>query len=403
MISTPLFIGLRYSGSAESNQFLSFISRVSLLGLVLGVVALTVVVSVMNGFDRELKYRILGGVPHVVVETARPRDVQTMLAQDERVAGFATFLERSGVAIRSGQNRLVSVYGIEPGREAEVSIMPDHMISGSLDNLRPGSNNVIAGRALAFRLGLVEGDALTLVVPEPSSSGHSVVPRLARLTVAGFFEVDSELDYGLLLMHRDDLAAAVGESGIGYRVTLNDIFLAQAMKRDLESVSGVTAVRTWTDRYGDFFETVRMEKIMMFVLLTLVVAIAAFNIVSGLSMMVKSKQPDIAVLRTLGLSPGEVMQVFVVQGALVGLLGTIVGMLLGIPLAYFISDVVGFFEDLIGARMLAGTYFDRVPSDIRAPDLLAVVAVSLAISFLATLYPAWRAARLRPANVLRYE
>ena len=226
---------------------------------------------------------------------------------------------------------------------------------------------------------------------------------MARLQVAGFFEVDSELDYGLMLMNRKDLASIVRDNTNTWRISLHDIFLAPSIKRELEKSSSVDKVSTWNDEYGDFFRTVKMEKIMMFILLTLIVAIAAFNIVSGLSMMVKGKQADIAVFRTMGLSPGKVMQIFVVQGTVVGILGTAIGMLVGIPLAHYIPQVIGFVEDLTGTHLLAGTYFDRVPTDVRLPDLGVIVVVSLALSFLATLYPAWRAAKLRPANVLRYE
>jgi lipoprotein-releasing system permease protein len=187
------------------------------------------------------------------------------------------------------------------------------------------------------------------------------------------------------------------------RITLVDIFRAPAIKRELLDVAGVTRVITWSDEYGDFFETVRMEKIMMFILLSLIVAIAAFNIVSGLSMMVRDKQADIAVFRTMGLSPSAVMQTFVIQGAMIGLLGTFIGLAIGIPLAASISEVVDFFEALFGVSMLAGTYFEQVPSDLRVIDLATIAAVSIAISLSATLYPAYRASRLRPANVLRYE
>lgn len=403
MASVPLIVGLRYAGTGKK-QFLSVVSRVSLIGLVLGVVALAVVVSVMNGFDRELKHRILGAVPHVMIETKEPAALRQWLAASKDVAGFAPFLRRSGLVIHGQQTRLVSVYGVEPGKEQSVSIVPDHMVSGDLASLSPGTNRVVLGRPLAFQLGIVTGDTITLIIPEPSRGGNAVTPRMARLVVAGFFELDSELDYKLLMIDRHDLSGIVRDAGDEtWRVTLHDIFRAPAFAAEAMKQQGVTGVSTWTDDYGDFFRTVRMEKIMMFVLLTLIVAIAAFNIVSGLSMMVKEKQADIAVLRTLGLSPGQVMQTFVIQGAIVGVAGTLIGMVIGLPLAYWVGTVVRFFEDLSGTRLLAGTYFDRVPSDLRTPDFAVIVLVSLLISLLATLYPSYRASRLRPAEVLRYE
>jgi lipoprotein-releasing system permease protein len=308
------------------------------------------------------------------------------------------------VLIHGGGNHLVSVYGIEPDLESRVSIIPGHLVDGRLSRLEPGTNKVFMGRSLAYQLGVREGDLMTLIIPEPSAGGNSVTPRMARVEVAGFFEVDSEVDYSLMLMDRKDLAAIARDTSLTWRVTVGNIFLAPAVAQDIRALGGsVLSVEVWTDEYGDFFETVRMEKIMMFILLTLIVAIAAFNIVSGLSMMVKEKQADIAVLRTLGLAPSRVMQVFVIQGTLVGVLGTIGGMLIGVPLAVYIPEVIGFFEDLVGARMLAGTYFDRVPSDVRPADLVVIVLVSLGLSLAATLYPAWRAAQLHPADVLRYE
>ncbi|MEX0941754.1 MAG: lipoprotein-releasing ABC transporter permease subunit [Pseudomonadales bacterium] len=403
MVSVPWLVGRRYFGAQGNDRFLSIIARVSLIGLVLGVVALTVVVSVMNGFDRELKYRILGVVPHLIIETTDPGALSSVLADHAAVAGFAPFLRRFGVAVQGRSNKLVSIYGIVPDQEKQVSILPNHLVSGSLADLSQGQNRVFMGRPLGFQLRTAVGDMLTLIIPEPSVSGNSVVPRLARVQVAGFFEVDSEVDYNLIVANLSDLTAMAGTTETTFRVTLADIFLAPAVKEDLLGVPGVTRIVTWTDEFGDFFETVRMEKIMMFILLSLIVAIAAFNIVSGLSMMVRDKQADIAVFRTMGLSPFSVMQTFVIQGAMVGLLGTFLGLAIGIPLAVSISEVVSFFESLFGARMLAGTYFDKVPSDLRIADLAAIAMVAIAISLVATLYPAYRASRLRPANVLRYE
>jgi len=404
MTGLPVRVGLRYSRARKGHFFLSFISGISLLGLLLGVVALTVVVSVMNGFDRELKRRILGAVPHVVVETSRGgrASVESWLAEQPGVSGRADFIERPGVIISRGSNRLVSIYGIEPEEEQAVSILPNHIVSGRLDALG-GGKRIFIGRPLAYQSGIRTGDHLTVIVPEPSASGRSIRPRLLRVEVAGFFELDSEVDYSLALMHVDDLAELVDAESRSIRLRLDDIFAAPGFAERARAQGGVTGVSDWTDDYGDFFETVRMEKTMMFVLLTLIVAIAAFNIVSSLSMMVKEKQADIAVLRTLGMSPLAVMGTFVTQGAVVGILGTAVGLAIGIPLAWQIPAVVAFFEELVGARMLAGTYFDRLPTEVRLADLVVIAGVSLSISFLATLYPAWQAARLQPAAVLRHE
>jgi lipoprotein-releasing system permease protein len=388
MNSVPWFVGLRYSGSTTNNLYLSFISKVSLIGLVLGVVALTVVVSVMNGFDRELKYRILGASPHVV--DASPQ-----------VTGFAPFLRRNGVVMTGGSDRLVSVFGIEPDNEP--SIIGEHVRQGEISDLVSAANRIMMGRPLGYQLGVNVGDTLTIVVPEPSASGSTVIPKMMRVSVSGFFELDSELDYGLILMNREDLARALGAEEKVFRIQLDNIFVAASVADSLKSLTGTVRVQSWADEYGDFFETVRMEKVMMFVLLTMVVAIAAFNIVSGLSMMVKEKKMDIAVFRTLGLTQWQVMQIFVVQGAVVGLLGVLIGLVIGIPVAMWVGDIIRVFEDMLGGRMLAGTYFDQVPSDVRFADIVVIGVVSLAISLVASLYPAYRAARLQPAEVLRYE
>lgn len=397
-----LRVGLRYSGARESNSYLSFISKVSLGGLALGVIALTVVVSVMDGFDRQLKYRILGAVPQVVFEAAAGVDVAKVLSDNPEVAGYARFLERSGVVISGDSKQLTAIYGIQPALEHKMSIIPQHLVAGQLSALKPGTNRIFMGQSLGLELGVNVGDVVTLIIPQ-AFDGNTVAPRMARVQVAGFFEVNSDLDYKLILMNRRDLAAIMHVHTRTFRVTLNNVFRAGPFAQHLARVPGISHVSTWNRQYGDFFRTVRMEKIMMFILLTLIVAIAAFNIVSSLSMMVKEKQADIAVFRTMGMSPFAVMKIFMVQGTVVGVLGTGIGLVLGVPLAHYIPHVISFVEGLTGNHMLAGTYFTRVPTDVRIPDLLTIVVVALALSFLATLYPAWRASRLRPAAVLRYE
>lgn len=394
--SVSWFVGLRYSGTRSNSLFLSFISLISLIGVTLGVVALTVVVSVMNGFDSELKKRILGAVPHVTVEGA-----MDPIVTNDRIKAVAPFMQRQGMLINGNSNQLLAVYGIVPEEESRISVIPAHVNVPLEALMAPGSNRMVMGRGLGYRAGLERGDSVTLVIPEPSAGGNSVSPKIARVEVSGFFELGSELDYRLALLHIDDLKAITGSMKTGYRLTLNNIFAANEVARWLEDSLGPDVkVSSWSREYGNFFETVRMEKVMMFILLALVIAIAAFNIISSLSMMVKEKQADIAVLGTLGMSPGRIMMIFVIQGGLIGILGTLLGVLIGVPLAIYVPEIVGFFEQILGSRMLAGTYFDRVPSDVRAPDIAVVLLVSLTITMLATLYPAWRAARLRPAEVL---
>ncbi|MBQ74678.1 MAG: lipoprotein-releasing system transmembrane subunit LolC [Gammaproteobacteria bacterium] len=402
-MSVSSFIGIRYSGfgaspGAAENRFLSFISLVSLFGMTLGVIALIVVVSVMNGFDSELKRRILGVVPHLVVSG----EVDPALLDDPRIVARAPFIERHGLLLNGSLSQLVTLYGIDVLSESEMSIVPENMTQGSMEDLGDEQHGIVIGRVLAYRLGLVLGDSLTMVIPEPSAGGHRFSPRVSQVRLVGTFELESELDYRLALLNITELQRIVGGPAADTRVRLNNVFDAPALNGALTSGEG-SNVRDWTQQYGDFFEAVKMEKIMMFVLLSLIVAIAAFNIISSLSVMVMDKQKDIAVLRTFGLSPFRVMLIFVIQGVVVGAAGILMGSILGLVLAHNITEVVGFFEELSGGKMLAGTYFDSVPTDVRYGDVLVIIMIAFLISVLATLYPAWRAASLKPAEILRYE
>ena len=402
-LPVPWFIGIRYNGSRSGSYYLSFISRVSLFGLALGVIALTVVVSVMNGFDTQLRYRILGAVPQLLVAGPVTPALTTFLDAHPAVIAHGPFAQRHGMVIGRSSNKLVALYGVLPQNEAALSIISEHLLGGSMADLRPGSDQALLGRPLAYQLGLQVGDEMTVIIPEPGKGGNTITPKLARLQVAGYFELDAELDYGLVLLHLNDLQTITGDTSVQERVTLTDVFLAPRLAREIGGLAGNAEVHDWTADYGDFFETVKMEKVMMFLLLTLIVAIAAFNIVSGLSMMVKEKASDIAVLRTLGLSSAQVMQIFIVQGFLVGAAGVLLGVLLGVPLALYVPEVVGFFEALFGGKVLAGTYFSAVPTDVRWPDIGVIVLVSLTIAVLATLYPAYQASRLQPAVILRHD
>lgn len=407
-MNVPLFIGLRFSTAHKGSSFLSFITRVSMIGLMLGVMSLIVVVSVMNGFDSQLKYRILGAIPHVIVSgdtnDTRP-DKSHGAIQSEQLTAIgdgarsSAFLGRKGIVIKGRDNRIIAVHGILPEQEKYASVIPENMKLGHVDLLKAGSNNIVLGQGMASQLAVWPGDKMTLIIPTATASGQLISPKLATVVLVGTFELQSELDYSLALMHLQDLKNIVKTEHHDTRLTLNNIFNVSSYQTALAPLDVVD----WTQEYGDFFETVKMEKIMMFMLLTLIVMIAAFNTVSGLSMMVKDKKGEIAVLRTMGLSRGQVMQIFIVQGSVIGVSGTLLGMLLGIPLAYHVTEVVGFVEDLMGGRMLAGTYFDRVPTDVRFLDTLVIVLVSFLISILATLYPAYRATKLEPAEVLRSE
>ncbi|MBL4680207.1 MAG: lipoprotein-releasing ABC transporter permease subunit [Pseudomonadales bacterium] len=387
-------IGLRFSTSTKETAFLSFITKVSMIGLSLGVMALVIVVSVMNGFDSQLKHRILGAVPHMVIAGELPERVENSTL----VVASGEFQQREGILIQGGINRMVAIYGIDIAHEARLSVVPEHMKEGSIADLT--ENRIILGASIARQMGIWIGDSLTVLIPEVSQTGNAVSPKIARVELAGTFELNSELDYSLALMNLNYLKKITGDSSHHYRLKLNNVFDVTEVRNLIDPSVVVT---DWTEEYGDFFETVKMEKQMMFVLLTLIVMIAAFNTISGLSMMVKDKQSEIAVLRTLGLSRVGVMRIFIVQGSLIGLIGTFIGIAVGLPLAYYVSDIVGFFENLAGNRMLAGTYFDRVPSDIRLLDIIVIIGLSLFISIVTTIFPAYRASQVEPARVLRGE
>ena len=384
---------MRYLGARNGKGFVSLVTGASLGGLTLGVIALTVVVSVMNGFDAELKRRILGVVPHVTIADATPGLLAPLLDADSGIVGVVPHAAREGLLVVAGRSRLVRILGVDPELDGDVSIIGRHMTSGSLSDLKQGG--VIVGRRLAYSIGALPGERVTLVFPR--LVGGRVTPDVLTPVVVGMFELGSELDYALGVMEVGDLGVPVG-----VRIAVRDLFSAPALSARLRA-AGVTGVADWTERYGDFFRTVRMEKVMMFVLLSMIVAIAAFNIVSSLSILVDEKQADIAILVSMGADDRDIRAVFLLAGTAIGLAGTTLGILIGVPFAWFVGDIVALVESFSGTSMLAGTYFSSVPSEVRAPDVLAIALVVLGISMAATVYPARKAAALLPAAVLRHE
>lgn len=387
-------IGLRYTGSRSRKGFISLVSLVSFLGLVLGVVALIVVVSVMNGFDRELKQRILSAVPHMVVTGENPAVVSRALA-GTGIESVSVFQEAQLMLIAPAGNSLVLVHGID------IESSPGHHYAEIQAQLkRHQEGGIVLGEGAARRLGLLPGDPVQLVVPAVSSTGATLRPRLAQALLLDTFSLGSELDYTLAYMAAADLAQ-VTRQPLDVRVTFDDLFSVPVHTRMLTGLG--FQVEDWTLRYGDFFSAVKMEKIMMFVLLTFVIAVASFSIVSGLSMLVDNKRRDIAVLRTMGLSNGGVLGIFMLQGMLISGLGILTGVILGLPMAWFAPELMDYLARLSGISIIEGTYFNQIPTDVRPLDVGIVVLVALVISFLATLYPSVRASRLDPAVVLRYE
>ena len=409
-----LLVGLRYTRAKRRNHFISFISATSMAGIALGVAALIVVLSVMNGFQKELRARILGVASHVQVSGADNRladwrAVAKVADGEPHVVASAPFVNAQGLLTVGQAVRGSVVRGILPESEQKVADIGSHMRAGSLDALRPGEFNIVLGSELARALGVHIGEKLALIAPQGLVTPAGVIPRLKQFTVAGIFEVGMfEFDSGLALVHLQDAQKLyqMGDAVSGLRLRLDDLFTARGVARELMTKLGGDLYATdWTRSHANFFRAVEIEKRVMFIILTLIVAVAAFNIVSTLVMLVTDKQADIAILRTLGASPGSVVQIFMIQGALIGVIGTLSGVVLGVLIGFNVDTVVPFIEHLLGFKFLAKDvyYISDLPSDVQLPDVAAIALVSLALSFLATLYPSWRASRVNPAEALRYE
>ena len=408
-----LYVGLRYTAAKRNNNFISFISLVSMLGLMLGVAALIVVLSVMNGFDRELKDRILGMVPHgTISDYGKPLDdwqaVAEKVNQQAGIIGTAPYIQAQGMLTNRGVVRGVLINGIDPELETKVSILGDHIKSGSLSALQPKSYGILLGSLLARSMGVNIGDKITLVLPEASISVAGVIPRLKRFTVVGLFEVGAELDANLAYIHIADAARIKRmDSGVdGIRLQFNDLFDAPShIKQIVADLGGFYRASDWTRTHGNLFQAIQLEKKMIGLLLFLIVFVAAFNIVSTLVMVVTDKKGDIAILRTLGATPGCIMRIFMVQGTVIGVMGTLLGSILGVVLALTVTDLIAWIEQTFGIQFLsADVYFiSYLPSQLQLEDVMVIICVALSISFLATIYPAWRASRTQPAEALRYE
>jgi len=409
-----LFVGLRFTRAERRNHFISFISLTSMLGIALGVAALIVVLSVMNGFQKEVRSRILGVASHVQITGLDNRlgDWQAVAkeaAEQPQVAAAAPFVNGQGMLSFGAQVRGVLVRGIEPQLEEKVADISSHMVAGKLEALVPGQFNIVLGSELARALGVTAGDKLTLIAPQGLVTPAGILPRLKQFTVAGIFEVGMfEYDSGLALTHIEDAQKlyGMGDRVSGVRLKLHDLFQSREVVHDLIGrLRADVYVSDWTRSHANYFRAVQIEKRMMSIILSLIVAVAAFNIVSTLVMAVTDKQSDIAILRTLGASPGGIMQIFMVQGVLIGVIGTLIGVAGGIALALNIDVVVPFIERLLNVKFLSREvyYITDLPSDPQRSDVIAIALVSLALSLLATIYPSWRASRVNPAEALRYE
>ena len=412
-----LLVGWRYTRAgraARRNRFISFISSVSMVGIALGVAALIIVLSVMNGFQKEVRDRMLGVLSHIEVlaytgaAIDNPTGVQNTLALQPQVLASAPFV-LSQVLLAQGEDmRGALVRGIDPAQEVLVTDAVALMPTEVLAQLQPGQFGVVLGNELARALGVKTGDNITLVAPGGQVTPAGVVPRMKQLTVVGLLDSGHyEYDASLALLHMDDAQKIFRLEGPnGIRVKLKDAQQARSVADELTPLLGEdVVVRDWTRANRTWFAAVQIEKRMMFIILTLIVAVAAFNLVSTLVMTVTDKQADIAILRTLGASPGSIMGIFVVQGALVGVIGTLSGLLLGLVVAFNIGSIVPAIERALGASFLPKDIYliSRMPSDPQWADIGPVVIIALVLALVATLYPSWRASRIDPAEALRHE
>lgn len=409
-------VGLRYTRAGKRsgrNSFISFISLISMAGIALGVAALIVVLSVMNGFQKEVRDRMLSVLSHIeVFDASGTMPSWEMTAQEafrnSDVKGAAPYVAAQAMITRDDAVRGVVIRGVLPDQEPKVSDVASQVREGSLDNLKPGEFNIVLGGELARGLRVLIGDKITLIAPQGQVTPAGVLPRLKQFTVAGIFEAGHyEYDSSLAFIHMADaqtLFRLTAPSGLRLRIA--DMLQAPLVARELsETITGDVYIRDWSQQNRNWFAAVQTEKRMMFIILTLIIAVAAFNLVSTLVMTVTDKQADIAILRTLGASPGSVMRIFMIQGALVGLIGTAIGVTLGVLVASNVDVIVPFIERMLGVQFLPRDIYliSALPSDLRWPDVGTIGIVAVVLAFLATLYPSWSASRVRPAEALRYE
>ena len=409
----PVAIGLRYLRAKRRNGFISFISMASILGIALGVTVLITTLSVMSGFQREIRDRMLQMTAHATVSAAGdsmegwPHAVEVAL-QDPRIAGAAPYVDIQAL-IKGARNQPAMVRGVVPSEEKKVSVLADKMKKGSVDSLTPGSFNIVLGQELALWLGADVGDSVMVMLADERITAVGAMPSMKRFKVSGIFEAGyNEIDKGLAVVNMSDLQRVLkmGDGVTGVRLKLHDMEQSWDVARNLaENLQGPYRISDWTSENANLYHSLKMEKTVMGILLSLIIAMGAFNLVSSQVMLVTDKQADIAILRTLGLTPRGVMQVFMVQGSLIGIIGTVLGVVGGITLTMNLERILGLIESVFNVTLLPADvyYITGLPYDLQASDVLVITIVALTMSFLATLYPAWRAARTDPAEALRYE
>jgi lipoprotein-releasing system permease protein len=407
----PLYIGLRYTRAKRRNQFISFISAFSLIGMALGVMSLIVVLSVMNGLDREMKQRLLSVIPHGYIThdsgLTNWKEVAQTVQQHPKVIGAAPYIASEALVTYAEGVQGIQVEGILPEEETKISVIDQHMLLGSLAELKPGEFGVVMGRLMASQLGLALGDKVIITSPDINITPAGVFLRKKSFTLVGVFEVGAQVDMELAFIHLNDAQKFFRVQGAqGLHVKANDLYQAAGVMNDLSKQFGNEYhVKDWSQTQGSLFQSVKMEKIVTGTLLNILIFIAVFNIVSSLVLMVADKRSDIAVLRTLGLTARQVMGIFIVQGSAVGFAGTLIGILVGCILTWMLNPIMSLLEKLFGFHFFDPDtfYISTLPSYLMWQDVLTITLTALILSFLATLYPAYRASKIEPAEALRYE
>ncbi|MBX9893812.1 MAG: lipoprotein-releasing ABC transporter permease subunit [Nitrosomonas sp.] len=410
-----LFIGLRYTRAKKRNHFISFISLISLMGITLGMTALITVMSVMNGFQKEVRARILGVASHVQIGSYQGnvrywQQIADEAIQHPAVEAAAPFVSAQGMVSHNQVVQGILVRGILPAMEDKVADFSKTMVSGKLDDLVPGEFGIIIGMELARTMGTFVGEKIVLMAPQGQVTPAGILPRLKQFTVVGIFEVGHfEYDSGLVLIHMFDaqkLYRMENDDVSGVRLKLTDLFLAPKVVQELPAMLSIDSyISDWTKQHANYFRAIQIEKRMLSLILALIIAVAAFNIVSTLVMAVTDKESDIAILRTLGASPRSIMKIFIVQGTFIGVFGTVLGVAGGMLLAYNVGEVVAFIESLFNVQFLSREiyYISKIPTDPQMADITTVAVTSFILSLLATIYPSYRASKVNPAEALRYE
>ena len=409
-----MYIGLRYTRAKRRNHFISFITLISMFGIALGVMALITVISVMNGFEQELRERILGMTSHATIQGRHGglenwQAVADAASKNKQVIGQAPYIQAEGMLSFGQQVNGTLIRGIIPSEEPNVSDVGEKMLFGELDNLKSGEFGIILGKDLARALGVFQYDKVTLIIPQANVTPTGIMPRLRRFTIVGIFEAGMyEYDSTMALLHADDAARLFRMKGqvTGVRLKLEDMFKAAEVSRDLvKDIPGNYYISDWTKEHANFFRAVEIEKITMFIILSLIVGVAAFNLVSTLVMVVVDKEADIAILRTLGATPSTILGIFIVQGTVIGVIGTLLGTIGGVTLSLNIDTIIPAIEQLLGTKFLSAEvyYISELPSKLNWDEVVWISGLAFLLSLLATLYPAWRGARIQPAEALRYD